>query len=142
MISDRYETGVDDDTDVDDRLEEFVAALRTPQWMRQAACKGTDPDLWFPERGELTSEARAICQTCPVRQNCLEYGLRERFGIWGGMSERARRQLRHQRTVVISGDRPCRVVGCDQRAIVHGLCRMHSRRLERTGSVLRDWDPR
>jgi WhiB family redox-sensing transcriptional regulator len=64
------------------------------------ACKGTDPDLFFPERGESTREAKGVCRGCSVRSDCLEFSLRngEKFGIWGGLSERERRRLRRQRS--------------------------------------------
>lgn len=65
-------------------------------WMREGACRGVDPDLFFPERGEDSKYAKAVCAVCPVADDCLEYALtnRERFGIWGGASERQRRQIR------------------------------------------------
>jgi hypothetical protein len=65
-------------------------------WALQAECAGMDPALFFPERGESTSEAKAVCRRCPVAAECLAYGManRERFGIWGGKSERERRALR------------------------------------------------
>ena len=58
-----------------------------------------DPDLFFPERGASTREAKEVCRACVVRQECLEYALAngEKFGIWGGMSERERRRVRRQR---------------------------------------------
>jgi WhiB family redox-sensing transcriptional regulator len=54
---------------------------------------------FFPERGESVKEAKAVCTGCPVRAECLEYALdnQEKFRIWGGLSERGRRQLRRQR---------------------------------------------
>jgi WhiB family redox-sensing transcriptional regulator len=60
---------------------------------------GVDPDLFFPERGASTREAREVCRGCVVRGDCLEYALAnaEKFGIWGGLSERERRRLRRQR---------------------------------------------
>jgi WhiB family redox-sensing transcriptional regulator len=68
-------------------------------WTEQAACRGMDPDLFFPERGHSTAEAKAVCGSCPVRDTCLDEALArsERFGIWGGKSERERRRLRTQR---------------------------------------------
>lgn len=65
-------------------------------WMDDAACANTDPDQFFPEKGGSTRDAKKICGGCDVRQQCLEYALRrdERFGIWGGLSERERRPLR------------------------------------------------
>jgi WhiB family redox-sensing transcriptional regulator len=75
----------------DDR-EEF-------RWQDQASCLGMDPDLFFPERGASTRDAKAICAACPVRVECLEFALSngEKFGIWGGMSERERRRVRRMR---------------------------------------------
>ena len=60
-------------------------------WQLQANCMGVDPDLFFPERGASTREAKEVCRGCVVREDCLEYALAngEKFGIWGGMSERA-----------------------------------------------------
>lgn len=68
-------------------------------WQAYANCLGVDPDLFFPERGASTKEAKAVCQGCVVREECLEYALAngEKFGIWGGMSERERRRIRRQR---------------------------------------------
>jgi len=76
-----------------------VAPERT--WQRQANCMGVDPDLFFPERGASTREAKEVCRGCVVREDCLEYALTnsEKFGIWGGLSERERRRLRRARTV-------------------------------------------
>ena len=68
-------------------------------WRNKANCLGVDPDLFFPERGVSTREAKAVCQGCVVRKECLEYALvnGEKFGIWGGMSERERRRIRRAR---------------------------------------------
>ena len=70
-----------------------------PGWQYWAACKGVDPDLFFAERGAPTRPAKKICSSCLVCEDCLEYSmtLPERFGIWGGLSERERRRLRRQR---------------------------------------------
>ncbi len=68
-------------------------------WQDQANCLGVDPDLFFPERGASTREAKEVCRGCVVRLDCLEFALvnGEKFGIWGGLSERERRRLRRQR---------------------------------------------
>ncbi len=65
-------------------------------WQDRALCAETDPEAFFPEKGGSTREAKRICSSCDVRQECLESALRndERFGIWGGLSERERRRLR------------------------------------------------
>ena len=65
-------------------------------WQERALCAQTDPEAFFPEKGGSTREAKRVCLTCEVRDECLEYALGhdERFGIWGGLSERERRRLR------------------------------------------------
>jgi WhiB family transcriptional regulator, redox-sensing transcriptional regulator len=77
--------------------------LETPDrsWQRQANCMGVDPDLFFPERGASTREAKEVCRGCVVREDCLEYALAngEKFGIWGGLSERERRKIRRRRAL-------------------------------------------
>ncbi len=67
-------------------------------WTARAACRGMDPDTFFPGRGAPTREAKAVCARCPVKADCLKAALeeRERFGIWGGFSERERRRLRRR----------------------------------------------
>lgn len=66
------------------------------EWQEQALCAQTNPEAFFPEKGGSTREAKRICQACAVRDECLEYALLndERFGIWGGLSERERRRLK------------------------------------------------
>ena len=68
-------------------------------WQDQALCAQTDPEAFFPEKGGSTREAKKVCRGCEVRMECLEYALEhdERFGIWGGMSERQRREERSRR---------------------------------------------
>jgi WhiB family redox-sensing transcriptional regulator len=65
-------------------------------WQEKALCAQTDPEAFFPEKGGSTREAKRICLGCEVRDACLEYALAhdERFGIWGGLSERERRRLK------------------------------------------------
>ncbi len=65
-------------------------------WQEQALCAQTDPEAFFPEKGGSTREAKRVCSSCDVRAECLSYALEndERFGIWGGLSERERRRLR------------------------------------------------
>ncbi|SFB64183.1 WhiB family transcriptional regulator, redox-sensing transcriptional regulator [Amycolatopsis marina] len=66
------------------------------EWQDRALCAQTDPEAFFPEKGGSTREAKRICQGCEVKDDCLEYALAhdERFGIWGGLSERERRKLK------------------------------------------------
>ena len=65
-------------------------------WQEEALCAQTDPEAFFPEKGGSTREAKKVCVGCEVRSECLEYALAndERFGIWGGLSERERRKLK------------------------------------------------
>ena len=65
-------------------------------WQERALCAETDPEAFFPEKGGSTREAKKICTGCEVKAECLEYALAndERFGIWGGLSERERRKLK------------------------------------------------
>lgn len=67
-------------------------------WQADALCAQTDPEAFFPEKGGSTREAKKICQQCEVKSECLDYALAndERFGIWGGLSERERRRLRRR----------------------------------------------
>jgi WhiB family redox-sensing transcriptional regulator len=77
-------------------------------WQLYANCLGVDPDLFFPERGASTKEAKAVCRACVVREDCLEYALdnSEKFGIWGGLSERERRRLRRARALARAAQQP------------------------------------
>jgi WhiB family redox-sensing transcriptional regulator len=76
--------------------EPFGEPVEEPDWQERALCAQTDPEAFFPEKGGSTREAKRICAGCEVRAECLEYALAndERFGIWGGLSERERRRLR------------------------------------------------
>jgi WhiB family redox-sensing transcriptional regulator len=82
---------------------EAVFPWQPVAWQAEAVCAALDEQmadaLFFPQRGESTKAARALCSGCPVRAECLEYALqnREQFGIWGGTSERERRMLRKKR---------------------------------------------
>ena len=77
-------------------LDAVAPATSDDQWQERALCAQTDPEAFFPEKGGSTREAKRICLGCEVRDACLEYALAhdERFGIWGGLSERERRRLK------------------------------------------------
>ena len=68
------------------------------EWQDRALCAQTDYEAFFPEKGGSTREAKKVCLQCEVRAECLNYALGkdERFGIWGGLSERERRRLKKQ----------------------------------------------
>lgn len=77
-------------------FEPELEEVPSDQWQDRALCAQTDPEAFFPEKGGSTREAKKICLGCEVRHECLEYALAhdERFGIWGGLSERERRRLK------------------------------------------------
>lgn len=66
-----------------------------PSTWDQAACLSADPEVFFPEKGGSTDEAKRICARCALQRMCLTYALihEERFGVWGGFSERERRSM-------------------------------------------------
>lgn len=74
------------------------AGAAEEEWYDRALCAQTDPEAFFPEKGGSTREAKKICTGCEVRAECLSYALAndERFGIWGGLSERERRRLKRR----------------------------------------------
>jgi WhiB family transcriptional regulator, redox-sensing transcriptional regulator len=76
-------------------LATWNAFVRRPEWFDDAACRAIGVQAFFDSRREK-AEARAvaICADCPVRLDCLAYGLLEEHGIWGGRTEDERRQMR------------------------------------------------
>ena len=97
LTDERYEEW-DDDTPTERLgvLIDLFGEAEEPEWQDRALCAQTDPEAFFPEKGGSTREAKRICQGCDARSECLEYALAhdERFGIWGGLSERERRKLK------------------------------------------------
>jgi WhiB family transcriptional regulator, redox-sensing transcriptional regulator len=76
-----------------------MTALMTASWRKRAACRGIDPEVFYPDSDEEAEEAKVVCGMCPVRETCLEFALahREREGVWGGATERERRRIVRQR---------------------------------------------
>jgi WhiB family transcriptional regulator, redox-sensing transcriptional regulator len=68
-------------------------------WRQHAACRGLDPEIFYPQTDEDAESAKAVCDLCSVRGSCLEYALsvREKEGVWGGATERERRRIIRQR---------------------------------------------
>lgn len=75
-----------------------IPDLRGDHWSDEAACKGTDTEAFFPEKGGSVRDAKRVCGGCAVKAACLEYALEngERFGVWGGLSEPERRKLKRK----------------------------------------------
>ncbi len=86
------------DLDTFELLEATCEVDEPEDWQERALCAETDPESFFPEKGGSTREAKRICSGCEVRAECLEYALAhdERFGIWGGLSERERRRFKKE----------------------------------------------
>lgn len=91
-----------------DRYTEIFGPIhpldRNPNWTDQANCKGMDPELFLPERGDnhTANQAKAICEGCPIKDDCLDYAVFHNcIGIWGGTSGRERRKMvsKHPRTI-------------------------------------------
>lgn len=80
-------------------------SLEVLAWQDFANCRGADVDIFFPDRGASTRGAKEICAACQVRAECLDYAVTrgEKFGIWGGLSERERRKIRKQRALEAQG---------------------------------------
>ena len=68
-------------------------------WRQRAACRGVEPDIFYPVSEDDAEEAKGICAECSVQETCLEFALsnRERDGVWGGATERERRRMVRQR---------------------------------------------
>lgn len=67
-------------------------------WEHEAACRGDDTSAWFSYREEDYAYALGVCELCPVREECLEFALKEGidYGIYGGLKEDDRRALRRR----------------------------------------------
>ena len=76
-----------------------AAPARELAWQDLAACREFSVESFYPPTDQEGDEAKAICFTCPVREQCLEFALAvgERFGIWGGMTAQERRYLMARR---------------------------------------------
>lgn len=83
------------------RTEPSLAALvdiREEEWMDRGLCSQTDPEKFFPDTGEHSTDAKKTCRRCTVRAECLEYALRndEEWGVWGGLTANERRALKRK----------------------------------------------
>lgn len=93
------------DTTLDPRqlevLAYYIAGQLTSGGLPPAggSCEQTDPDAFYPEKGDSLVLGKRVCRGCEIREACLEYALArdERFGVWGGMSTQQRDQYRRER---------------------------------------------
>ncbi|WP_025273766.1 WhiB family transcriptional regulator [Haloglycomyces albus] len=72
-------------------------------WRHEAVCRDEDPELFFPigDTGPAlvqVEKAKAVCNRCPVREQCLQWALAsgQDAGVWGGLSEVERRELKRR----------------------------------------------
>ena len=77
-------------------LDDLASDVTEEEWRDRALCAQVDPEIFFPEKGGSTREAKKVCAACEVKDECLEDAMHhdERFGIRGGLSERERRRLK------------------------------------------------
>jgi WhiB family redox-sensing transcriptional regulator len=103
-----FENTESDDSKVDSNVIDIAELLgnmfgvdadRNLAWQMDALCAETDPEVFFPDKGGSTRDAKKICGVCSVQAECLAYAIEydERFGVWGGTSERERRYLKSKR---------------------------------------------
>lgn len=112
-------------------------------WHAEANCLGVDAEVFFPERGDMAAfrTAVAICQGCPVTEQCLEENAYEKDGVYGGMSGRQRREWRKTADI----GRPCLHCGekFTPRHAQHLLCSDDCKKArhhdQKTESALRAW---
>jgi len=71
------------------------------EWMLSGSCVGQPPSLFYPDRGQIPTEAKEICGSCLVRDRCLDYSIeiRDWEGVWGGIPGRKRRAIAQARGV-------------------------------------------
>lgn len=74
-----------------------------PQWRKRAACRGVDPELWFPVGNSgvgasQAEDAKAVCFGCDVRLACGQWAMdtNQDHGVWGGLTEDDRRALKRR----------------------------------------------
>lgn len=80
----------------------MIVKIKSPsEWLERARCRGMNPDIFHPTRGQPTKPATDICYLCPVRVECAEYAIAHSIkqGIWGGFSEHNRRKIRRARLI-------------------------------------------
>lgn len=83
------------------------STLVDPEHWASAVCAQVDPEMFYPEKGEGTKDARDLCAACPLRQECLEFALanKEEYGVWGGLGAGERKALLRQRARSAWGSR-------------------------------------
>lgn len=73
--------------------------LDLADWRTAGICTQTDAETWYPEKGQRADTAKRLCAHCPVIDDCLQWALDtdERYGVWGGLNPRERREMIRRR---------------------------------------------
>ena len=81
--------------------------FRNIAWRDDAACRDEDTAIWFPDTEDEIARAVRFCDSCPVREQCLEFALETRQvdGVWGGLTEPERRRARRRRMAAAREER-------------------------------------
>lgn len=89
----------------------FVKCMREPRFYENPSCAQVGGDLFFPDKEDNAigsieiAMAKRICLTCPHQIECADWGIRkERFGIWGGLTESNRRPIRKSLNIILRGE--------------------------------------
>ncbi|MFE4834474.1 WhiB family transcriptional regulator [Arthrobacter sp. NPDC056691] len=87
------------DDDSPSRTPQSPDFVDDPSWREDALCAQVDPELFFPEKGQPSRDAKKICSTCDVREQCLQWAMtaNQRHGVWGGLTARERSRLAQSR---------------------------------------------
>jgi len=101
-------------------------------WQDNAACKNSPTEWFYPEGAEINPDALYLCETCPVRNECRDYGVvYEEWGIWGGLTASQRRRVRKEHNILLSQSVKPRKApyhdNCGTNAGYHNLYRHYER---------------
>lgn len=94
-------------------IQHLISTDEPDAWEHRALCAQVDPELFFPEKGGSSKEAKGVCAACDVRDECLEAALLEddHHGVRGGYTERERRRIKRGLPVAVAPERSCEHCG-------------------------------
>lgn len=82
------------DIPVPENHSEDIFNFQRPKWQSEANCRGVGIPFFFPKNGKSIKGSKALCESCKVQKECLDFGINEKFGIWGSKNEKERRKIR------------------------------------------------